>query len=385
MWSWPGRAAVVRGRERASVPSYDRLRRRLLAAGSAGSDKGRMNAPLPPQAPAPAPAATAFSPAWSAMLRRTLSSWIDDDAPTQGAALAYYTLFSIAPTLLIAIAVAGLAFGEEAARGEILGQLRGLMGEEGAATVQALLASLRLPETGGLAMLTGLGTLFIGATTVFAQLQGALDRIWQAPQPPAAGLLAWVRARVLSFGMVMAIGFLLMVSLVTSAALAAWTNWWNTRLPAWSLLLQGVNALAGFGLATLGFAMIYKIMPRVRIAWRDVWVGAAVTALLFSAGRPLIGLYIGRSGVSSGFGAAGVGGYANTEIGRARWWWCWSGSTGRRRSSCWARSSPGSGRMHAARGVRPGPSAASYSGRRASPIERPCTASHNEVIGNRTR
>ena len=124
MWSWPGRAAVVRGRERASVPSYGRLRRRLLAAGSAGGDKGRMNAPLaplPPQAPAPAPAATAFSPAWSAMLRRTLSSWIDDDAPTQGAALAYYTLFSIAPTLLIAIAVAGLAFGEEAARGEILG------------------------------------------------------------------------------------------------------------------------------------------------------------------------------------------------------------------------------------------------------------------------
>ena len=342
MWSWPGRAAVVRGRERASVPSYGRLRRRLLAAGPPGGDKGRMNAPLaplPPQAPAPAPAATAFSPAWSAMLRRTLSSWIDDDAPTQGAALAYYTLFSIAPTLLIAIAVAGLAFGEEAARGEILGQLRGLMGEEGAATVQALLASLRLPETGGLAMLTGLGTLFIGATTVFAQLQGALDRIWQAPQPPAAGLLAWVRARVLSFGMVMAIGFLLMVSLVTSAALAAWTNWWNTRLPAWSLLLQGVNALAGFGLATLGFAMIYKIMPRVRIAWRDVWVGAAVTALLFSAGRTLIGLYIGRSGVSSGFGAAGslvvvlVWVYWSAQIFLlgAEFTWVWAHARGSRR------------------------------------------------------
>ncbi|MFM2348037.1 MAG: hypothetical protein RL654_2790 [Pseudomonadota bacterium] len=273
------------------------------------------------------------------MLRRTLSSWLDDDAPTQGAALAYYTLFSIAPTLLIAIAVAGLVFGEEAARGEILGQLRGLVGEEGAATVQTLLASLRLPETGGLAMLTGLGTLVVGATTVFVQLQGALDRIWRAPQPPAAGLLAWVRTRVLSFGMVMAIGFLLMVSLVISAAVAAWTSGWNTRLPAGSVLLQVANALAGFGLATLGFAMIYKIMPRARIAWRDVWLGAAVTALLFNAGRLLIGLYIGRSGLSSGFGAAGslvallvwVYGSAQIFLLGAEFTWVWAYARGSRR------------------------------------------------------
>ena len=243
--------------------------------------------------------------AWRLMKDAALS-WRDDYAPSMGAALAYYTTFSAAPLLLIVVSVAGLVFGPEAARGEIFAQLRGLIGEEGALAVQALLQSVSKPAEGALATLVGTGVLLVGATSVFAELQDALDRIWRAPvRDRASGLWSLLRTRLLSFGMILSIGFLLMVSLVVSAALSALGNWWAPLLSGWAMVAEAINLGVSFVLITVIFALIYKVMPRARVAWRDVWVGAAVTALLFTIGKSLIGLYIGRSGVTSAFGAAG--------------------------------------------------------------------------------
>jgi membrane protein len=232
---------------------------------------------------------------WS-IARRAYAAWSEDYAPSMGAALSYYTLFSIAPLLLIVIGVAGFFFGEEAARGEIFGQLAGLMGEEGARAVEGLLANARRPESGLIAMVIGVVTLILGASTVFGELQNDLDRIWRAPERQASGLWNLLHARLLSFGMILGIAFLLMVSLVLSAALSALGTWWG---------LHVFDVGLSFALMTLLFAMIYKIIPRVRIAWRDVWIGAGVTSALFAVGKLVIGLYIGKAGVASAFGAAG--------------------------------------------------------------------------------
>jgi membrane protein len=240
------------------------------------------------------------------LVKTAVKSWSDDYAPSMGAALAYYTVFSIAPLLLIVIAIAGLIFGVEAARGEIFGQLQGMMGDEGAAAIQGLMESASKPAKSLTATIIGVSLLLLGATTVFAELQSALDRIWRAPaREQTSGIFALLRARLLSFGMILGIGFLLMVSLVASAALSALGKWWAPLFGAWEVLLQVVNVAVSFALVTAAFAMIYKFMPRVHIPWRDVWIGAAVTALLFTVGKLLIGLYIGKSGVTSGFGAAG--------------------------------------------------------------------------------
>ena len=229
-----------------------------------------------------------------AIARQAVTAWNDDYAPSMGAALAYYTLFSIAPLLLIVIAVAGFVFGAEAARGEIFEQLAGLMGPAGAQAVEDLLRSADRPGAGTLALLAGVVTRLMGATAGFGELQNSLDRIWRAPaRKEARGWLKLARSRLLSFGMILAIAFLLMVSLALSAVLSA--------IGEWRLL----DTVASFVLITLLFALIYKIIPRVPIAWRDVWVGAAVTAALFAVGKFLIGLYIGRSSVASAFGAAG--------------------------------------------------------------------------------
>ena len=241
--------------------------------------------------------------AWS-LARETLAAWSEDYAASMGAALAYYTMFSIAPLLLIVISVAGLAFGEQAARGEILGQLESLMGSEGAHAVQALLASLDKPTTGLWATAFGVGALVVGATTVIGELQDALDRIWRVPgRGTGGGAWAWLRRRLLSLGMILGIGFLMMVSLVASAALAAIQRWWG-RYADLGALGQAVDFMLSFAFITVAFAMIYKLMPRARVQWRDVWIGAVATALLFSVGKTAIGLYIGRSAVASAFGAA---------------------------------------------------------------------------------
>jgi membrane protein len=242
---------------------------------------------------------------WS-LVKATFSSWLDDYAPSMGAALAYYTMFSIAPLLLIVISTAGLVFGEDAVRGEIFGQLRGLMGDEGARAVQSLLESVSSPEEGTAGTVIGTVLLLIGATTVLSELQDAFDRIWRVPpRDKDSGVWGVIRSRLLSFGMILGIGFLMMVSLVFSAAMAALGKWWGPFFSDLEIVVGAVNFAFSFLLATTVFAVLYKFMPRVRIHWRDVWAGAAVTALLFTIGKFLIGLYIGKSAISSGFGAAG--------------------------------------------------------------------------------
>lgn len=243
---------------------------------------------------------------WWALIKDALSAWIDDYAPSMGAALSYYTVFSLGPLLVIVISLAGLAFGEEAVRGELFGQIDGLMGPEAAKAIQEMLGSVSRPSTGIIGTTLGVVVLLIGATTVFGELQDALDRIWRAPaRDRSSGLWSLLRARLLSFGMIVGVAFLLLVSLVTGAAVSALGKWWGGWFGGWEWLLQGLNAIVGFAMTTVVFALIYKVMPRVKVAWVDVWVGAAVTAMLFTIGRILIGLYIGKTGVASGFGAAG--------------------------------------------------------------------------------
>ena len=242
---------------------------------------------------------------WS-LLKETLNAWSDDYAPSMGAALSYYTLFSIAPLLLIAISVAGLVFGPDAARGEIFGQLKDLMGAEGAQAVERLLQNANQPREGVIGTITGVGVLLLGATSVFNELQNDLDRIWRVPEEAKpSGLWTLLRTRLLSFSMVLGVAFLLMVSLVMSAALAALGKWWAPAFAGWQVLAHLVDLAVSFSLMTVVFAMIYKFMPRARIRWRDVWVGAAVTSALFAVGKFAIGLYLGRASIGSAFGAAG--------------------------------------------------------------------------------
>ena len=240
------------------------------------------------------------------LAKDSVLAWVDDYAPSMGAALAFYTVFSVGPLLIIVIAVAGLVFGEAAAQGEVVAQLRQLLGEEGAVAVQGLLKSVSEPSHGIIATVVSLATLLLGATTVLAELQSALDRIWKAPALKQPGSVwSLISVRLWALGMVLGLGFLLLVALVVSAALAALGKWWAGWFGGWQMLLQVINFAVSFGLITTAFAMIYKFLPRVSVAWRDVWIGAALTALLFTIGKFLIGLYLGRSSVASGFGAAG--------------------------------------------------------------------------------
>ena len=242
----------------------------------------------------------------SDLLKAAAVHWVDDYAQSMGAALAFYTMFSIAPFVLIVTAVAGFFFGEGAAKSEIFNQMQSMLGTQGALAVQGLLESAIKPTGSVLAAAVGSAFLFIGATSVFAELQDALDRIWRAPlRVNTFGLWRLVRARLLSFGMILGIGFLLMVSLAFSAGVAALSKWWDALFYGWATVDFIINLTASLMLSTAVFAMIYKLMPRVQIDWRDVWIGAGVTALLFITGKFIIGLYLGRSGISSRFGSAG--------------------------------------------------------------------------------
>ncbi len=262
-----------------------------------------MATPEPTSSPAARP--RGWRAGW-ALVKHAVSSWSDDYAPSMGAALSYYTVFSLAPLLLIVISIAGLVFGADAARGEIFGQLRGLMGDEAAKAVEGVLSSVSRPASGVLGTVVGIGVLLVGATSVFAELQDALDRIWQAPaRDRSGGLWRVLRSRLLSFGLILGLAFLLLVSLVLGAAIAALGKWWGGAFAGWEVLAQAINLALDFALTTTVFAMIYKLMPRVSVRWHDVWLGAVVTALLFTVGKFLIGLYIGKSGVASGYGAAG--------------------------------------------------------------------------------
>ncbi len=241
----------------------------------------------------------------SDLFKAAAVNWVQDFAQSMGAALAFYTIFSIAPLLLIVISVAGIVFGKEAAYSEMFAQLQGMLGTAGASAVRELLESADRPAESVVATLFGIVLLFIGATSVFAELQDALNRIWRAPQRVhSSGLWGILRARLLSFGMILGIGFLLIVSLAFSAVLAALGKWWSPIYSGWGGLANSVEISLSALLVTAVFAMIYKTMPRVTVAWSDVWVGAAVTAVLFLGGKFLIGVYIGRSGITSSFGAA---------------------------------------------------------------------------------
>jgi membrane protein len=240
------------------------------------------------------------------LARKAVAAWVDDYAPSMGAAISYYTIFSLAPLLVIVIAVAGALFGREAAQAHIVAQATSLVGHNGGLAIQALLNSASDTGKGLVAGAVSVMVLLVGATTVFAELQSALDRIWHVPEKAKpSGLWALLRARLLSFGLILGLAFLLIVSLIVSAALAAFDAWIGGLLPGWEVLLLGLNALISFGAITLLFAMIFKLMPTTPIDWRDVWIGAAVTALLFELGKLLIGLYLGKSGLTESFAAAG--------------------------------------------------------------------------------
>ena len=223
-----------------------------------------------------------------------------------GAAISYYTAFSIAPLLVIVIAIAGSVFGEDAVRGALQGQIAGLVGSDGAVAIQGLVSSASEPTEGLVASGVSLVVLLIGATTVFAEIQSALDRIWHVPEKAKpSGLWGLLRARFLSFGLILGLAFLLVASLTVGAAIAAMGSYFSTLLPGWEVLLHGINLGMSLVVETLVFAMIFKLMPSAKIAWSDVWVGALVTAALFELGKLLIGLYVGKAGISSTYAAAG--------------------------------------------------------------------------------
>lgn len=239
------------------------------------------------------------------LVSATFNDWVDDKAPRLAAALSYYTLFSLAPILIIAIAIAGLVFGQEAARGQIVGQIQSLVGVDGGKAIEAMLQSASQPTTGKLATIIGFVTLLIGATGAFVELQDAMNTIWEVRPKPGRGIKGMLFDRLFSFGVLLGVGFLLLVSLVISAALSAFTALLNRVTPASSFVAHGLNLVLSFGITTLLFALIFKILPDVRLRFRDVWLGAAVTAGLFTIGKFVIGLYIGRGAVASAYGAAG--------------------------------------------------------------------------------
>ena len=240
------------------------------------------------------------------LAKTAVGNWMDDYAPSMGAALAYYTVFSIAPLLVIVIAAAALIFGEELARAAIIEQANGMIGENGAKAIESMLASAQKPKQGVIASILGILILIIGATTVFAELETNLNRVWKVKPDQGSGLWHFTRTRLLAFGMVLAIGFLLIISLVVSAGIAAWGKYWSGWFGGLEAVLHAANFVVSVTVITILFAFIYKFVPRVAIRWRDVWIGALVTSLLFTLGKFLIGIYIGKTGVESSYGAAGA-------------------------------------------------------------------------------
>ena len=241
---------------------------------------------------------------WS-LLGETCVEWYEDRAPRLGAALAFYTVFALAPGLILIIALAALLLGKEAAQGQIISQVEDLAGFAGAQAVQAAIESARNAGSSLLATSLGIITLLFGLWGVFGELQDALNTIWGVRTPSGRGVLGVIRKRLWSFTMVVGIGFLLLVSLAASAWLAALGKFFSRLLPLPAAMMEATNALLSFVIITFMFAVIYKLLPDVKLAWRNVWTGAAVTAVLFTLGKTLIGLYLGRSTVGSVYGAAG--------------------------------------------------------------------------------
>jgi membrane protein len=239
------------------------------------------------------------------MIKQTFSEWSNDKCSRLGAALSYYTIFSLAPLLLLVVSIAGLAFGRAAAEGRILDEMVGIVGADAAKVIQEALAKTSKPSDGVVGVVISVVVLLVGATGVMVELQDALNTVWKVVPKPNRGIRGFIRNRLLSIAMILSLGFLLLVSLVVSAVLSALTGWLRGVIGDWVVLGWVVDIAISGGSVTLIIALIYKILPEARIAWHDVWVGAFATAVLFLLGKYLIGLYIGRASVGSVFGAAG--------------------------------------------------------------------------------
>jgi membrane protein len=241
--------------------------------------------------------------AWE-VFKQTAVRWMNHHPFRLAAALAYYTLFSVAPLLVVVLGIAGLVFGEQAVRGEIFGQLKILFGDQGANVIQTAVAAASVKSSGVIATTVGISTLLLGASAVFGELQDALNSIWDAKPSPTEGLWSVARKRLVSLSMVAVIGFLLLASLAISAALSAVATWLGGLLPVPAMLVETANFVVSLGVISLLFAAIFKVLPDVEIPWSDVWVGGAATSFLFTVGKALIGFYLGRSAVASAYGAA---------------------------------------------------------------------------------
>jgi membrane protein len=240
------------------------------------------------------------------LFKEAFKGWNEDNASRMAAALAYYTVFSLAPLLVICIALAGLIFGQEAAQGQIVGQIGSVVGQQSAEAIQAMIAAARAPTSSIVATIVGVATLLFGATGVFGELQQSLNTIWGVKPKPGRGLVRFLKTRFVSFAMVLGTGFILLVALVVSAAVAALGSWLGSLLPLPEAVLHLLNAVLSVGLIAILFAMIFRVLPDVEIRWRDVLVGAFVTAALFTLGKLGIGLYLGKSSIGSSYGAAGA-------------------------------------------------------------------------------
>jgi len=239
------------------------------------------------------------------LLKDTAVEWSDDEAPQKAAALAYYTLLSTAPLVLFSISLAGLLYGENAARGQVADQLSSIVGPQAADAIKGVANSAHHSDAGPLSSVIGFAVLIFGASGVFGELQTALNAIWGVKPKPGRGWKGILRDRFFSFTMVLGVAFVLLVSLLLSAALSALGSYFSSALPGGEVLWQILNAVISLAVITGLFGLIFKVIPDIEIRWRDVWVGALVTALLFTLGKLLLGLYLGKSSFASSYGAAG--------------------------------------------------------------------------------
>ncbi len=239
------------------------------------------------------------------LLRSAGESWLDNNATRLAAAVAFYSILSLAPLLILAVSIAGLAFGEEAARGELVGQMKNLVGEEGAKVIQTALVEANKPREGILATVLGVVTLLVGAAGVFGELHDAMNVVWEVKSKPGQGVWKFIREKFLSFGMVLSIGFMLLISLVLTTGLSSMGTYASGLAPGVPTLMRIVNFLVSMALVTGLFALLFRYLPDARMPWRFIWLGAFITALLFTLGKYLIGIYLSKAAVGSPFGAAG--------------------------------------------------------------------------------
>jgi membrane protein len=238
-------------------------------------------------------------------LKQSAIAWFDDGCPRLGAALAFYTIFSLAPVLIIGISIASFAFGRDAVQGHVVTQIQGLVGHDAALTIQSMIENAHRSPSGFTATLFGIATLLVGATAVFGELQDAFNLIWRSKPQLRSFWLAMMISRLLSFSLVIALGFLMLASLIASAGITAFTGYLQVLAGATGAVLSLINFGVSFAMLTLLFALLFKVLPNAVVPWRDVWLGAVITAILFSVGKFVIGLYLGNSAIASSYGAAG--------------------------------------------------------------------------------